>query len=909
MPFQIQRYQMPCDTCHGRHITVAFNCYDFRLMRSIFFVSTFAGVLLAACGGSDTGAPVAPPTATISAAPVTVNGGSTSLLTWTSTNAASCTATGGWNGNLATSGSQSTVALSAGATYSLTCSGPGGVSAVASVTVNVRPAVSLTASAAVVTLGDTTVLTWTSSNASSCTASGGWSGSQPTNGSLTTGPIDLGTVYTLTCAGLGGNSSPSSTTVNVVPTAVLTAAPNVVGPGSSSLLRWDSTNASSCQASGGWSGVKAPSGSVITGALSGDTTYAMSCSGPGGSSNPVTATVAVAAVTLAPRIAPLTLAQTQQFAPTLAGSAGDLTWSVDGVVGGNGNVGSISPSGVYTAGTSAGNHTIVASSVAHPQVSASAVAVVTDLAGVYTYHNDLARDGANTQEYALNTANVNSNRFGKLFSCVTDGALAGQPLWAAGLLIGGTSHNVVFVATEHDSLYAFDGDASPCQLLWTVSLIDTAHGANGGETPVPSGGTVFLVGRGVVGDIAPEVGVTGTPVIDPNSGTLFVVSKSVNPNGSLIYQRLHAIDWTTGKEQSGSPVSIAAMYPGTGDGSASVAFAAGPENQRAGLAWVNGVVYVTWAAHEDVAPWYGWVMGYAYGDGAFSQTAVFNAAPDAQDGGIWMGAAAPASDTNGYLYLITGNGTFDAASSATPNTDYGDSLLRLTGSLSVANFFTPSDQANDAGSDKDFGAGGAAMLADLPAGSPVAHLLICGGKDGSLYVLNRDLLGGFGDSAAVQKITGSNGIFSTGAFWNSNYYLATNQGNLIQYALDASVPSLSPAASSAHVYGFGGSTPSVSAAGPTNGIVWTLETGQSCIGLAKACGPAVLYAHDAANVANELWNSSLVAADAAGNAVKFMVPTVANGKVYVGTRGNNTGGPPGSTSAAGELDVYGLKPD
>ena len=221
--------------------------------------------------------------------------------------------------------------------------------------------------------------------------------------------------------------------------------------------------------------------------------------------------------------------------------------------------------------------------------------------------------------------------------------------------------------------------------------------------------------------------------------------------------------------------------------------------------------------------------------------------------------------------------------------------------------FTPSDQAADSGGDKDFGAGGAAVLADLP-GSPVPHILICGGKDGTLYVLNRDTLGGFGDAAAVQKIIFGYPVYATGAYFNSHYYLSGDHGPLADFAITASVPLITLQALSTHVYGFGGSIPSVSAAGTQGGVVWTLDNANFCTTNAPGCGPTVLHAHDASNIASELWNSSNVATDAAGNAVKFTVPTVANGKVYVGTRGNNVGGAQGSTSAPGELDVYGLRP-
>ena len=634
------------------------------------------------------------------------------------------------------------------------------------------------------------------------------------------------------------------------------------------------------------------------------TTYSMICTGPGGTSGPATVTIVSGTATLSPKIAALTPSQTQQFTAILPGG-GAATWAVDGVTGGNATVGVISGAGFYTPGTMAGVHAITAASIAYPILSGSAVAAITALPGVFTYHNDAARDGANTEEYALTPSSVTPTGFGKLFSCVLDGAVYGQPLWVPSLVVKGAAHNVVFVATEHDSLYAFDADVGPCVQLWSVSLIDSSHGGSSDETTVPSGVPGYLVGRGV-GDTAPEVGVTGTPVIDPSTNTLYVVSKSV-VGPTAFYQRLHAIDLATGDEKPGSPAIIEATYPGSGDGGGVVTFNPGTENQRTGLALINGTVYIAWSSHEDVAPWYGWVMGYSYDGSAFSQTAVFNAAPDSQQAGIWMGGGAPAVDSNGALYLVTGNGNFDATNNTSPNVDFGDSLLQLSAALAPLQYFSPSDQALDSSGDQDFGAGGAAVLADLAAGSPVSHLLICGGKDGSLYVLNRDLLGGSGDDTAVQKVDFGYRIFATGTFWNANYYLGGDKGPLAQYSLDPTIPRLNLAAVSSHVYGFGGSTPSVSAAALGSGIVWTVDNAQFCTGNAPACGPAVIYAHDASNVATELWDSAQNSADAAGNAVKFTVPTVANGKVYLGTRGNNTGGVSGSTTAGGELDVYGLK--
>jgi hypothetical protein len=319
-------------------------------------------------------------------------------------------------------------------------------------------------------------------------------------------------------------------------------------------------------------------------------------------------------------------------------------------------------------------------------------------------------------------------------------------------------------------------------------------------------------------------------------------------------------------------------------------------------------VYIAWASHEDTPPYYGWMIGYTYSGSAFTRTAVLNVTPNAQYGGIWMAGGAPAADASN-IYVLTANGTFDATSATAPKNDYGDSLLKLASDLSVSQYFTPTDQLADQNNDADFGAGGAAVLADLPAGSPVTHLIMGGGKDGSIYVLNRDTLGGLGDGAAVQKIALGHGIFGTGAYFNNNYYLAGAGGPLTAYLLNTSVPQFNLVGSSGNSFGWPGGTPSVSAAGTANAIVWVMETHNYCTAQSKGCGPAVLHAYDATNVATELWNSSMVGADAAGNAVKFTVPTIANGRVYVGTRGNNTGGPFGSTSTSGELDIYGLKPN
>jgi hypothetical protein len=641
-------------------------------------------------------------------------------------------------------------------------------------------------------------------------------------------------------------------------------------------------------------------------------------------------TVASSSISIAisPRAAALTVGQTISLSVTTNDPAG-VTWSLTPAGGSFAPVQSASgTSTTFTAPGTAGTYTITATSITNPALSNTVALGVTDLAGIFTYRNDGARDGVNTQEYALTAAgtggSVGTGTFGKLFSCIADGAVYAQPLWAANLTINGARHNVVFVASAHDSLYAFDADANPCVQLWSVSLIDTAHGANSGEVTVPAGTAGYLVGVGY-GDITPEVGVIGTPVIDSSSGTLYVVSKSMDPTGANFYQRLHAIDVTTGLEKANSPVLIQATYPGTGDKTTTTTFSGRYENQRSGLALINGSVYIAWAAHEDAAPYYGWLMGYTYGSSGFTQVSVLNVTPNVQYGGIWMGGGAPSVDASGHVYVITGNGGFDANSSSAPNNDYGDSLLQLSvtpnsttpsAAFTVSQYFTPEDQATDNSDDHDFGSGGAAVLANVTSGTGTVGVVVGGGKDGSLYILNQTSLGGFSssDATAWQKIATGYLIFSTVSMWNDTIYLGPFNGPLTSYALQTTTtPSRfvqQAQATDPAIFGFPGPSPAISATGTTNGVVWALDNSQYCTNQSHGCGPAVLHAYDATSLV-ELWNSSMAAAgaDTAGNAVKFTVPSIANGKVYIGTRGNNTGGALGSTSVAGELDVYGLQPN
>lgn len=636
-------------------------------------------------------------------------------------------------------------------------------------------------------------------------------------------------------------------------------------------------------------------------------------------------------VSLTPLRGGLTFSQSLPFSATVqsdVGAAG-VTWSAAGAgcTGTCGAFGQVTPTTAnYVAPNFAGVVAVTATSKADPTKSATATIAITDLTGVTTYHNDLSRDGANMHEFALTPSNVNTTTFGKLFSCTVDGAVYAQPLWVANLTIGGVAHNVAFVATQHDSVYAFDADASPCTTLWHANLLDSSHGGTSGETSVPSSPPNNLVGNGF-GDITPEVGITGTPVIDPATNTLYVVSKSVIPTSSppAFFQRLHGLDLATGNEKFSGPVTISASVPGTGDGSSggTLSFDPGNEHQRPGLALAAGTVYISWASHEDHSPYHGWII--CYRADLSQQVGVYNTTPNGGLGGIWMSGAAPAFDSSGNIYLATGNGTFDTSAAVpplAPNNDFGDSVLKLAppsaGTLPLADFFTPSNQSFLNSNDVDLGAGGIVILPDLSSGAHT-QLLVQVGKDGTIHLLDRSNLGQYcnmcaNDTQIVQEIQSQvNGMWGTPAYWNGNLYIGgaqdggTSGDNLKAFSFNAGgsgLLSVSPTSMSSHVYNFSGPTPSVSSNAMTNGILWALDNSQYGPPTPNGSGPAVLYAYDATNLANELWNSSSAAADKAGNAVKFTVSTIANGKVYIGTRGNSTTG-----GGVGELDVYGLKPN
>lgn len=647
-----------------------------------------------------------------------------------------------------------------------------------------------------------------------------------------------------------------------------------------------------------------------------------------GSSTP--APPPTATVSISPRTASIaTPSQTQTFVARVTGTVTDLSviWSVDGTQGGSTNVGTITANGIYTPPPTGGEHTIVATSAALSSSLAAARIFVTDLPGVFTYHNDLARTGANTQEYELTQANVNSGTFGKLTSCLVDGAVYAQPLWAPGISFSDGKHNLLIVATEHDSVFAFDADSSPCVQRWAVSLLDPLHGGTAGETPI-----IWNDVGNCYGDIYPEIGVTGTPVIDPATNTVYLVSSSeVGSDGEncsyspgTFFRRIHALDLANGSEKFNGPSSVVASVPGVGDGSSGGIVSLDPQkqHQRSGLALAGGKVYVAWAAHEDAYPYHGWLLGYNASD-LSRPPSIFNTTPNGGLGGIWSGGGAPAIDGSGDIYVSTGNGIFDANSTTTPFNDYGDSILRLhpfTGTtsngvnLALTGWFTPYDQDTLALDDTDLGSASAVLLPDQ-ASAPT-HLLAQLGKEGVVYLIDRDNMGQFNGSdnnQIVQSFSAGRGLWGSPAWWENGLYLSGPGDSLKVFSFSPSTGLFNPSYTShtIDVFPFPDATPSISSQGASNGIVWAIDAGLygyasgnavggiNCyvVPVPAVCtGPAVLHAYDANNLGTEFWNSTLAAnnRDQAGNAVKFVPPTIANGRVFVATRT--------------EIDVYGLLP-
>jgi hypothetical protein len=492
-------------------------------------------------------------------------------------------------------------------------------------------------------------------------------------------------------------------------------------------------------------------------------------------------------------------------------------------------------------------------------------------------YNNL-RTGANLNEKILTPKNVNSRHFGRLGAFKVDGPVYAQPLYVPDVDVPGKGrHNVLYVATEHDSVYAFDAERPGDPPLWQVSFLDPQRSiqpVSGYELQCPF--------------IRPEVGITSTPVIDMHTGTLYVLARTrvyhrASPNDYM--QHLHALAITTGVEKFGGPKLIQASVPGVGAGGAGgqVTFDALHENPRASLLLVKGNVILSWASSCDVHPYHGWVM--AYDAETLAQKAVLNVTPNGTEGGIWASDTGPAADASGNIFVPTGNGTFDAALGGR---DYGDSVLKLDpSSLAVLDYFTPFDQEKLSNEDADLGSSGPTLLPDQPGPHP--HLLLQPTKGGTIYVIDRDRMGKFqrNRNAILQQIELGRGGYGAMAYWNGHAYLAASNDYLRDYAVSGGT--LKPAVQSTTHFDNPGATPAVSANGTRNAIIWAIST-RTWNGDGR---PAVLYAYDATNISHPIYSSvENPPRDHASLATRFVVPVVVNGRVYFGTRD--------------EVEVYGL---
>jgi len=488
---------------------------------------------------------------------------------------------------------------------------------------------------------------------------------------------------------------------------------------------------------------------------------------------------------------------------------------------------------------------------------------------VVTYKNDLSRTGQNLTETTLTPANVTVASFGLLRMLAVDGKVDAQPLYLSQFNIGNVYHNVVLIATEHDSVYAFDVNSGA--ILWQVSLLAA------GETPSDNLGC---------NQITPEIGITATPVIDRTAGAhgaVYLVAMSKD-SSARYHHRVHALDLATGAELAHSPVAVAATYP-TASGTPT-SFVPKQYDDRAALLLLNKSIYTSWTSHCDDRPYTGWIIGY--NQSTLSRTTVLNLGPNGGGTGpaIWMGGGGPAADSSGNIYLLAANGPFETTMDANgfpTGQDYGNSFIKLaiTGSsLGVADYFAMSAEETESAEDLDLGASGELLLPDqTDANGIVRHLMVGAGKDGDIYVVNRDSMGKFSTTVNQnwQTLQGvvPNGVRSSPAYFNGTVYYSEKNATLKAFGISAAMLSTTPTSQTTESFTYPGTAPSISANGTTNAILWAHEN----------TNPAVLHAYNAANLSQELYNSNQAPAnrDQFGAGNKFIVPTIADGKVLVGT--------------------------
>ena len=593
----------------------------------------------------------------------------------------------------------------------------------------------------------------------------------------------------------------------------------------------------------------------------------MSTSSGGGGSSPAAAGISVAPVSVT-----VTAGQSATFSVTASGTPPfTYQWFNNGAdVGTNSNTYVISSPTVQDTGAQIKvqvSNNLGSATSSPVTLTVNAPVAAAGNASVLTFHNDVGRTGQNLNETTLTLTNVNSTNFGKIGFLATDGLVDAEPLYVSGLTVSGAVHNVVFVVTEHGSAYAFDADNLGAP-LWKISTIGA------GETSSDDRGC---------GQVTPEIGITSTPVIDPHAGAhgvIYLVAMSKDGNGNY-FQRLHALDVTTGAEISGSPTTIQATFPNQ---SGQTTFLPQQYKERAALLLLNGVIYTTWASHCDDGPYTGWIIGY--NQTTLKQTSVLNITPNGSDGAIWMAGDGPAADSSGNFYFLAANGTFDntLANDLPNNGDYGNAFMKISTSgnnLAVGDYFTMHNTTSESDADQDLGSGGEILLPDLKDGSGNTWQLGVGaGKDSHIYVVNRNMMGQFNtnnDSAIYQEISSNGlagGVWATPAYFNNTVYYGAVGDSLRAFAI-VKAKLVTPAGSvSSASFAYPGTTPSISANGTSAGIVWAVENGNA----------GVLHAYDATNLGNELYNSSQAAngRDSFSDN-KFITPMIANGKVYVGT--------------------------
>ncbi len=863
-------------------------------------------VLLTSCGGVSASNDSGNPSATVAIAAVTpatatlapgatqqfqtaVTGASNTAVVWQVNGVAGGAAS---SGTISASGlytAPATISQSTQFTITAMAAADNSKTAKASVTVNPASSsqvigVAISPASASVTTNATRQFSATVSGSSDQSVT--WSVDGSNGGNATVGSISVAGLYT--APSVAGTHTITATSVadntkNAKATVTVNAASAVVVSPASAAIAVSTTQQFTASISGNsnttftWSvdGVSGGNASLGTISASGlytapatAGTHSITATSASNQAQSGSGSVAVVSLTLSPTSATVVPDGTRQFTANLQDAGNDsVSWSVDGVANGNTTVGTISASGLYTAPDSVGNHTVTAISAEIPTLSAnSSVSVANSTPGavsVLTYHNDDVRDGVNSSETVLNLSNVNSQQFGKKYSYSVDGQIYAQPLYVPNLTISGSSHNVVYVETENDTIYAFDADGGSSSPLWQNHLGLAPNNSND------------------KGGIVPILGITSTPVIDPTTNTIYVLTDT--EESGRVY-RLHALDLITGAEKFGGSVVVDGSVLGTGVDSVGgrITLEKGCY-QRMGLALdpVTSDIYIAFGhcAH-------GWVL--AYNKTTLQQTAIMNTTPDGAGGALWGGGGAPAIDTNGDLYLITGCDENDPASG------YNDSAQRLSSlDLSLIDYFKPADDPYLREEDLDYGSGAGLIMPDNSSSTP--HEFIGAGKDGRIFVINRDNMGQYQSTDHVIQVIQSgvqtyDNFYDTPAYWNGYLYLHAQNDVIRAFSWDSSTGllSASPIAQGTATYGKRGATASISSNGSSDGIVWEIEATD------YDQGPAVLHAYNATNVSQELYNSSQAAdgRDTAGTAVRFSVPTIADGHVFVGT--------------GTELDIYGL---